>query len=592
MANSTITQTTSGENIISSTQQSIYINLTAPVETDAETINVSGYVSRDEVASNTFNIAYVVDTSGSMHDFFAGSEQVSDYNNDGSSNTLLDGAVIAYEQLNQSLIDANLADSVVSLIEFYSSARVVYTGTIGEDIDQNGVPDVSDALRTLYAGGATNFEAALSQANTFFYDNQQTNAENYVFFISDGEPTAGGSYDNEVATLLNQHGATIRALGLGESANINQLDFVDDGNDNDSAIRVLEPSQLTAGLTASPVDEADISHVDLYVNDVLIKTIAAADLVPTAVGLSYETTLNTLDVSNDDIVKATVVANDASNTFATAALTVENPTSTSVPVRNDPVTEPEASSQLFLDVNDSITLFDNIKVFGASGQERIGISGQAGAEINQGVERIEFNEVLDNYTFQLNGNVLSVRLDDKLAAKVAIQGDGTKFAFQNGGAEFALTGLGIGTLGGAFVDANDSALSGATLDPHDVSSVKALSGTSAKLVTINAVGIDNFGADSIENVADTDASFNFAQGTYNYIVENFANGDELHFSKNMSLTVTNSSGSDGELFVQATNSAAGTTVSVTLQGISSAIDSTIFDVNSFTTAFGVDSLTA
>lgn len=591
MANSTITQTASGENTISSTQQSIHINLTAPVETDAESINVSGYVSRDEVASNTFNIAYVVDTSGSMDDFFAGSEQVSDHNNDGFSNTLLDGAITAYEQLNQSLIDANLAGSVVSLIEFYGSARVVYTGTIGEDADQNGVPDVNDALRSLYAGGSTNFEAALSQANTFFDDNQ-SNAENYVFFISDGEPTSGGSYDNEVATLFNQHGATIRALGLGESANIHQLDFVDDGVDNDSAIRVLEPSQLTAGLTASPVDEADISHVDLYVNDVLIKTIAAADLISTAFGLSYETTLNTLDIISDDTVKAIVVANDASSTFATAALTIENPTSTSVPITTDPAAEPAASSQLFLDVNDSITLFDNIKVFGASGQERIGISGQAGAEINQGVERIEFNEVLNNYTFQLNGNVLSVRLDNKLAAEVAIQGDGTKFAFQNGAAEFALTGLGIGTLGGAFVDANDKVLSGVVLDPHDVSSVKALSGISAKLVTINAVGVDNFNADSIENVADTDASLNFAQGSYNYIVENFANGDELHFSKNMSLTVTNSSGSDGELLVQATNSAAGTTVSVTLQGISSALDSTIFDVNGFTTAFGIDSLTA
>ena len=90
-------------------------------------------------------------------------------------------------------------------------------------------------------------------------------------------------------------------------------------------------------------------------------------------------------------------------------------------------------AKLFLGQNDSLTLVDgNAQVFGASGNEAIGISGAAGATIDQAVERVEFSDVLSNYTLSLGGNILTVNIGGALAAKIAIQGNGTKMVFKDG----------------------------------------------------------------------------------------------------------------------------------------------------------------
>jgi hypothetical protein len=250
-------------------------------------------------------------------------------------------------------------------------------------------------------------------------------------------------------------------------------------------------------------------------------------------------------------------------------------------------------AKLFLSENEIFTVVNEANVFGALGLETIKVSENAGVTIDQGVERIEFNGVLSNYTFALKGNVLLVNYQGKdaahsgLAAKVAI--NQTKLAFQDGSADFIIKGLSIGELGGGVVRDTEQAVN-ATLDPADGSSVGVLVDQVINKIQVSPVGIDSNG-DSFENAGNGDIGFYFDQGSYNYVIDDFNKGDSLHFKAGDALSITNLA-ADGTLALQASDALTGTSVQVTLTGLDPALDSTIFNTSSFLSAFGADSLIA
>ena len=246
-------------------------------------------------------------------------------------------------------------------------------------------------------------------------------------------------------------------------------------------------------------------------------------------------------------------------------------------------------ANLFLEKNEHFTLIDgHAKVFGASGTETIAILGTAGAIIDQAVERVEFNYVLSSYTLALDGNILTVNIDGTLAAKMAIQGNGTKLAFKDGSADMLLTGLGIGTLGGEFIRNTEGKVNGASLDYFDHSVITSQKEDCYEPIMVSATGIDHFSNDSVENASTGQYCFIFTQGTYNYWIQDFADGDNLKFAVGTSMTVNNSSATDGMLKVIASDATSGTAVSVTLTGIDPALDSTIFSLDTFNTAFATN----
>ena len=235
-----------------------------------------------------------------------------DLNGDGRANTLLDGTIAGFEALNASVVAAGVGGSDVAIVPFSSNASISFVGTANSN--------VSAALRTLRDGGLTDFEAALQSTITAL--NQAGEGENRVFFISDGANNEGGSLTDEVATLLAANGlnAEIRAIGLGNNADLNDLDLVDDGIANNSAERVLTPSTLSAGLTGTGVDPSEIDRVVVLVNGVVARTIPAADLTVTPFGLRYETTVSGLSVSDEDRIEVRLVASDPASTTARVAL--------------------------------------------------------------------------------------------------------------------------------------------------------------------------------------------------------------------------------------------------------------------------------
>ncbi len=106
----------------------------------------------------------------------------------------------------------------------------------GFDSDLDGLTDIEEALRALTPGNLTFFDAGLASAIDFFQ--QAGPGANHVFFISDGVPN-GGPFADESAVLRDPAGinATIRGIGLGAGAALDQIDLLDDGLANGSVER-------------------------------------------------------------------------------------------------------------------------------------------------------------------------------------------------------------------------------------------------------------------------------------------------------------------------------------------------------------------
>nr|WP_162916601.1 VWA domain-containing protein [Cohaesibacter haloalkalitolerans] len=312
------TQTISNTVTVPSTQQQLSLTATLPSSSNASEIEISGYISRASLQTTDFNIVYVIDVSGSMSSSFVGTETVGDLNGDGSSNTLLDGAIASYEAMTKSLIDAGVSGSDLAIVSFSDYAYNIYNSTV--------YGDVSGALRSLNDLSGTNFEAGLQYAISAL--KQMGSGENRVFFLSDGANNFSSStFADEVATLLDPTGlnAEIRSVGLGMNADVEGgLDLLDDGIDNSSAERVLTPSELTAGLSGTPVETSEVARIEVLVNGHVVRTILPTSFTSTPFGLQYNATVSGLSTTANDVVTVRMVASDAAATTAQASVTLSN----------------------------------------------------------------------------------------------------------------------------------------------------------------------------------------------------------------------------------------------------------------------------
>lgn len=287
--------------------------IVAPVEEGSPSVTVSGYVNNASLSSARFNLAFVLDVSGSMTSTFPGAT-VGDLNGDGSANTQLDAVLASFAQLVQSINDAGLGDAVnIGVIPFESSSYIAAIGDGNSDSDGNGTPDVVDAAYALDELGGTAYDLGLQRAIEFFGVVPQGN--NYVFFLSDGAPNAQ-NYDALLSALRDPAGinATIRSLAIGTtvgSSYYDILDLLDDFSANDSAIAVTNPETLDAGLIASGVDLAQIDAVQLYLDGALIATLTADQLVSTPFGLKYSVTVPGLSSAQSNRIEARLVLADA-----------------------------------------------------------------------------------------------------------------------------------------------------------------------------------------------------------------------------------------------------------------------------------------
>lgn len=262
------------------------VSLTLPTYTydgDADytlTLSTSGLGTQ-------YNFAFVIDRSGS------------------TSGQPLSEAKTAYASLTEFLIDNDIADvSQFAVIPFSSSASL------------NAPLSPEDAVTTingLSSFGRTNFNAALTDANTFFAG-ANPNATNIVYFLSDGISNQGGDFTANALQL--QEVADVRAFGIG-NADIAQLNIVDS---NDAVILNSSADLESEFTTSSGLSRDDITEVNIIldtdaddgIEGTVVQTLQPDQLEDSPLGLQFTDSIDNLDVALDaeNIVTAEVVFND------------------------------------------------------------------------------------------------------------------------------------------------------------------------------------------------------------------------------------------------------------------------------------------
>ncbi|MGE8656953.1 MAG: VCBS domain-containing protein, partial [Achromobacter sp.] len=213
-----------------------------------------GTVTTVEPGKN-YNIAIVVDTSGSMADA-SGTKGLSRM---------------------QLTIDAlkNLANTLkghdgivnVALIGFESTASTKYTIN---GLNASNVNDLIKAIEKLSASGGTNYEGAFDEALKWF-NKQPTSSngqpfENVTYFLTDGDPTfsnrgsngdywSGGSTTNyydmkdAVDKFKGLSGkSTVHAIGIGTGVNESYLKFFDNSSTTGTGTVKIEGTNITGAV--------------------------------------------------------------------------------------------------------------------------------------------------------------------------------------------------------------------------------------------------------------------------------------------------------------------------------------------------------
>ncbi|WP_337924258.1 cadherin-like domain-containing protein [Vibrio fluvialis] len=211
--------------------------------------DIGGYVVSVQPGVN-YNIALIIDTSGSMKFDLAG-------NDNGFSNSYQ-----SQSQYNASrmklVIDAltNLAKDLVNhdgvininLIGFESSAHSALTLQLTADNLQQLLTEIQD----MDAEGGTNYEAAFDLASDWFSHQPTEGYENLTYFLTDGDPTFSNSGDNgagnqtdywdmydalEAFKDLSSQSA-VHAIGIGSGITESRLKFFD--NTSETSLQAVE----------------------------------------------------------------------------------------------------------------------------------------------------------------------------------------------------------------------------------------------------------------------------------------------------------------------------------------------------------------
>ncbi|TRO32940.1 retention module-containing protein [Pseudomonas sp. ALS1131] len=234
--------------------------------------------------AENYNIALIMDRSGSMADDPDGSGSYS------SRLALLKDAVNTFI----GKLGTHTGQINIALISFSSSSSLVLSGTLAQVQAALAANPTGNALMALTASGATNYEAAMQQANVWFDGIEDNGFNNLAYFLTDGDPTTYNNDNSDTGSTLNRRDlsralegaeelmgrAVVHAVGIGNGVNSNVLRFFDntdhlgDGSitldgrvitgpvgepqnvtTKDQLFAVLDPGSVTGGGPASLGDD-------------------------------------------------------------------------------------------------------------------------------------------------------------------------------------------------------------------------------------------------------------------------------------------------------------------------------------------------
>nr|WP_269440472.1 type I secretion C-terminal target domain-containing protein [Aeromonas veronii] len=192
--------------------------------------DIGGIKTSVEPGKN-YNIALIVDTSGSMQWGLDGSQ----YPATGKDRMTL--TIAALKVLANQLADH---DGVVNvtLIGFHEWASSLLTIS---DLSKSNVQSFIDKVSSLSAGGATNYEDAFIKATQWFNSKPGSSSgltfENVTYFLTDGDPTAyngnsNASESDAMQKAIDAFGllsgqSEVKAIGIGNGVTKENLEYFD-----------------------------------------------------------------------------------------------------------------------------------------------------------------------------------------------------------------------------------------------------------------------------------------------------------------------------------------------------------------------------
>lgn len=206
------------------------------------------------------NVAIVLDQSGS-----AANSSGTDFDGDGSPDSILVGELYAARALFDSYLDAGYDPSEVSvsLITYHSTADVRGTFTLEDANDFYAALDVIEAEGP---GGSTNYVAGLNAVDQAWTDDGIDPGDtNVVVFLSDGYPyPSSQDIAGAAQGLESSWDANIAGIGVGANSSLSALNILDNSG---GATLALSGQDLLDEIVA-PLSDAEFLRFEITVEGV------------------------------------------------------------------------------------------------------------------------------------------------------------------------------------------------------------------------------------------------------------------------------------------------------------------------------------
>jgi len=265
------------------------------------TLNISPYKPDTE-----YNVSYIIDTSASMTTFD------------------IQTAQDAYVNLTNSFIDAGIADSInFGVISFGTDAQIL------RDISGNQNLTADQAISAIQSltpenRGNTNYTEALYQGFNFLASSPLKASSSFnpggttsiSYFFSDGQHSnfSGFTTRGDESKRLRRF-SHVRAFGLHEPGQAGtvvegEIDFAD----SNDGVLINDITQLSAELQKSGLT-GSVESVNILLDGEIVETLTPDQLTDTPLGLTYEGTIDELDVSLDaeNIITTEVIFTPGAN---------------------------------------------------------------------------------------------------------------------------------------------------------------------------------------------------------------------------------------------------------------------------------------
>ncbi|MCG8609799.1 MAG: choice-of-anchor L domain-containing protein [Pseudomonadales bacterium] len=244
---------------------------------------------------------------------------------------------------------------------------------------------------------------------------------------TDASETIEGNDNNEY--IAGGEGHDILSPGAGE-------DFIDAGDGNDTALLGSGSNQVDGGKGEDKVIYSGTQ------DNWTISIDSGAVIVTNNLTGDIDTIVNVETIEFDDLTINTQVLFTG---------------------------EDSSLASIFIGQDNFFEVTDNAVLYGAKGTETVLLTEGAIARMDANIERVEFPNALESYTFSVNGTQSTIWENNLPVAIFRGLNAPATLAFADGSGELSLTGLDTGVFAGVGITSSPAAVA-AELDTNDISS--------------------------------------------------------------------------------------------------------------------------